>query len=103
MQRDHLRELDDGTMTIVPGINFLPWDVFAFIDDSIDRISTPSSGPRELCTGLNLPMCSMPSTQAISRDTASKSRPCSYLTVLALCLALCLLGKLMLALPPCQI
>ena len=46
VQRDHLRELVDGTMTIVPGINFMPWDVFAFIDDSIDRISTPFSGPR---------------------------------------------------------
>jgi hypothetical protein len=46
VQRDHLRELVDGTMTIIPGINFMPWDVFAFIDDSIDRISTPFSGPR---------------------------------------------------------
>ena len=35
-----------GTMTIVPGINFMPWDVFGFIDDSIDCISTPFSGPR---------------------------------------------------------
>ena len=33
-------------MTIIPGINFMPWDVFAFIDDSIDRISTPFSGLR---------------------------------------------------------
>jgi hypothetical protein len=24
----------------------MPWDVFAFIDDSIDHISTPFSGPR---------------------------------------------------------
>ena len=46
VQRDHQRELVDGTMTIVPGINFLPWDVFAFIDDSIDQVSTPFSGPR---------------------------------------------------------
>ncbi len=44
VQRNHLRELVDGTMTIIPGINFMPWDVFAFIDDSIDRISTPFSG-----------------------------------------------------------
>jgi hypothetical protein len=29
----------------VPGINFMPWNVFAFIDDSIDHISTPFSGP----------------------------------------------------------
>jgi hypothetical protein len=46
VQRNHLRELVDGTMTIIPGINFMPWDVFAFIDDSIDCISTPFSGPR---------------------------------------------------------
>jgi len=46
VQRDHQRELVDGTMTIVPGINFMPWDVFGFIDDSIDCISTPFSGPR---------------------------------------------------------
>jgi hypothetical protein len=30
----------------LPGINFMPWDVFGFIDDSIDRISTPFSGQR---------------------------------------------------------
>ena len=46
VQRDHQRELVDGTMTIVPGLNHLPWDVFGFIDDSIDKISTPCSGPR---------------------------------------------------------
>ena len=46
VKRDRFRELPDGTMTLVPGINFLPWDVFGFIDDSIDRISTPFSGPR---------------------------------------------------------
>jgi hypothetical protein len=39
VQCNHLRKLDDGTMRIVPGINFLPWDIFAFIDDSIDCIS----------------------------------------------------------------
>ncbi len=33
-------------MTIVPCINFIPWDVFGIIDDSIDQISTPISGPR---------------------------------------------------------
>jgi hypothetical protein len=46
VQRDHLHELVDGMMTIIPGINFMPWDIFAFIDDSINRISTPFSGPR---------------------------------------------------------
>ena len=44
VQRDHPCKLVDATMTIVPGINFMPWDVFAFINDSIDRISTPYSG-----------------------------------------------------------
>jgi hypothetical protein len=94
VQPDHLHELDDGTMTIVPGINFLPWDVFAFINDSIDCISTPFSGLRGEYEG---------AARTISRGMASKSKPCSYLTLLALCLALCLLGKLMLASPPCQI
>jgi hypothetical protein len=46
VQRDHLRKLVDGTMTIVPGINFMPWVVYVFINDSVDRISTPFSGPR---------------------------------------------------------
>ena len=46
IQCDHLCELVHGTMTIIPGINFMPWDVFVFIDDSINRISTPFWGPR---------------------------------------------------------
>jgi hypothetical protein len=45
IQCDHQRKLIDGTMTIVPGINFMPWDIFGFIDDSIDQILTPFSGP----------------------------------------------------------
>jgi hypothetical protein len=45
VQRNHLRELVDGTMMIIPGINFMPLDVIAFIDYSIDCISTPFSGP----------------------------------------------------------
>ena len=61
VQRDHQRELVDVTMTIVPGINFLPWDVFAFIDESIDRISrrrrerggeAGDACTRPLCRGL---------------------------------------------------
>jgi hypothetical protein len=46
IQRDHQRELVNGTMTIGFGINFMPWELFGFIDDSIDQISTPFSGPR---------------------------------------------------------
>jgi hypothetical protein len=33
-------------MTIIPDINFLRWDVFGFINNSIDHICTPFSGPR---------------------------------------------------------
>jgi hypothetical protein len=40
VQRDHLCKLVDGTMRIVPSINFMPWDIFTFIDDSINHIST---------------------------------------------------------------
>jgi hypothetical protein len=46
VQRNHQCKLIDGTLTIVPGINIMPWDVFGFIDDSIYRILTPFSGPR---------------------------------------------------------
>ena len=46
VQRNHPHKLVDGIMTIVPSIKFIPWDVFAFINDSIDHISTPFSGPR---------------------------------------------------------
>jgi hypothetical protein len=45
VQCDHLCKLVDGTMRIIPGIIFMPWDVFAFINDSINCISTPFSGP----------------------------------------------------------
>jgi hypothetical protein len=45
IQRDHQHELVDGTMGIVPGLNFMPWAVFGFIDDSINCISTPFSSP----------------------------------------------------------
>ncbi len=46
VQHNHQRELIDRMMTIVPGINFMPCVVFGFIDDSIDQILTPFSGPR---------------------------------------------------------
>ncbi len=32
-------------MTIVPGLNFMLWDVFGFINDMINKILTPFSGP----------------------------------------------------------
>jgi hypothetical protein len=31
-------------MTIVPGLNFMPWDVFGFINKTIDKILTLFSG-----------------------------------------------------------
>jgi hypothetical protein len=41
VQRNHRHELVDGTMRIIPGLNFMPWDVFRFIDDMINKILTP--------------------------------------------------------------
>ncbi len=41
VHRNHQCKLVDGTMTIVPGLNIMQWDMFRFIDDSIDCISTP--------------------------------------------------------------
>ena len=35
LQRDHLHELVDGTFVVIEGLEFLPWDAFAFIDNSI--------------------------------------------------------------------
>jgi hypothetical protein len=46
VQCDHRRKLVGGTMAIVPGLNFMPWDMFGFIDNMIDKNSTPFSGPR---------------------------------------------------------
>ena len=46
VQRDRRRENMDGTYTIYPGLEFLPFDVFGFLDDSIDRIRAPFGGPR---------------------------------------------------------
>ena len=46
VQKDRRRENLDGSYSIIPGLEFLPWDVFGFLDDSIDRICAPFSGPR---------------------------------------------------------
>ncbi len=45
VQHDHRRKLVKGAMMIVPSLDFMPWDVFGFIDDTIDKILTPFSGP----------------------------------------------------------
>jgi hypothetical protein len=31
-------------MTIIPGLNFMLWEVFGFINNTIDKILTPFSG-----------------------------------------------------------
>jgi hypothetical protein len=45
IQGNHQHKLVDGTMMIIPGMNFMHWVVFCFIDDSIDQILTPFSEP----------------------------------------------------------
>jgi hypothetical protein len=46
VQHDHQGELVNKTMTIIPSINFMPWDLFGFIDNTINKILTPFSGPQ---------------------------------------------------------
>ena len=87
VQRDHLRELVDGTMTIVPGINFM------------GRAGTT----RELRVGQNMPMGSRHFTQVTSRRTESRLRQSFSRMGSAPFLDLCLLDVPTLALRPCQI
>ncbi len=44
VQHYYQRKMVDGTMTIIPSINFMLQDVFGFIDDSTYQILTPFSG-----------------------------------------------------------
>jgi hypothetical protein len=107
VQRDHLRELVDGTMTIVPSIDFMLWDIFAFIDDSINRVPPPFLGrtgtTRELRVGQNMPMHSRHFTQVKSRRTESRLRQSFSRMGSAPFLVLCLLDVPTPALRPCQI
>ena len=45
LQRNHLHELVDGAFVVIEGLEFLPWDAFAFIDNSIDDCNVAYSGP----------------------------------------------------------
>ena len=45
LQRNHLRELIDGSFVVIEGLEFSPWDAFAFIDNSIDDCNVPYAGP----------------------------------------------------------
>ena len=44
--KDRLRQELDGSFRTYPGLRFLPRDIVGFIDCTIDRCSTPLSGPR---------------------------------------------------------
>jgi hypothetical protein len=45
VQCNHRCKLVNGTMTILPSLNFMPWDVFRLIDNTINKILTLFSGP----------------------------------------------------------
>jgi len=45
VMQDDIRHNIDGTTVEIEGLNFLPFDIFGFIDCSIDRICRPFSGP----------------------------------------------------------
>lgn len=45
VQKTTTHHFSDGTAEDRPGLNFLPFDIFSFIDCSIDRINVPFSGP----------------------------------------------------------
>ncbi len=40
MYHDH-----QGNVTFIPGLSELPYNIFGFIDDSIDQVCVPFSGP----------------------------------------------------------
>ncbi|KAL7526186.1 hypothetical protein ACHAXR_002464 [Thalassiosira sp. AJA248-18] len=44
-QKDRLYYDHDGNSTLVPGLACLPYNIFGFIDDSVDPIQVPFSGP----------------------------------------------------------
>jgi hypothetical protein len=45
VQRRYISDNRDGTYNVTSGLSFLPFDIFGFIDCSIDRICKPFSGP----------------------------------------------------------
>jgi hypothetical protein len=45
VMQDYICHNHDGTMTEIQGLNFLPFEIFGFIDCSIDKICRPFSGP----------------------------------------------------------
>ena len=45
IMQDEIKHNVDGTTEEIEGLNFLPFDIFGFIDCSIDRICQPFLGP----------------------------------------------------------
>jgi hypothetical protein len=45
VQRGYKRDNHDGTYDYTSGLSFLPFNIFGFIDCSIDKICRPFSGP----------------------------------------------------------
>ena len=46
LEKEYIKENRDDSWSRVGGLRFLPFDIFGFLDDTIDPISQPFSGPR---------------------------------------------------------
>ena len=44
-QKDQWYHDHQGNATFIPGLDALPYNIFGWIDDSIDRVQVPYSGP----------------------------------------------------------
>ncbi len=44
-QKEHMYHNHQGNVTFIPGLSELPYNIFGFIDDSIDRVCVPFLGP----------------------------------------------------------
>ena len=47
VRKEKAREHPDGEFHLILGLRFLLWDIFGFIDCSIEQIAVPFSGPQE--------------------------------------------------------
>jgi hypothetical protein len=47
VRKEKAREHPDGEFHLILGLRFLPWDIFGFIDCSIEQIAVPFLGPQE--------------------------------------------------------
>jgi hypothetical protein len=44
-QKEHMYHNHQGNVTFIPGLSELPYNIFGFIDNSIDRVCVPFLGP----------------------------------------------------------